>query len=145
MPAWLINSESVSSDFVDGEVVAIHLGTGIYYSLRGPAALLWQALARTQDAAGLGRALAAQFEVGEEQARKDAETFAQQLQEEQLVLAVDPSARSEPAAPAVERRPYTAPQLERYADLQDLLLLDPIHEVSNQGWPHQPAKPDKPA
>jgi hypothetical protein len=129
---------------MDGEVVAIQLNTGIYYSLRGPAALLWQTLDKPSDSAGLARTLAAQFEVAAEQAGKDTEAFLQQLQTEQLIIAADAASTGAPAAAAGARQPYAAPQLERYADLQDLLLLDPIHEVGEQGWPHQP-KPDKPA
>ena len=30
---------------------------------------------------------------------------------------------------------YTAPKLATYSDLQDLLLLDPIHDVDETGWP----------
>jgi len=142
MPAWIINQESVSSDFVDGEVVAIHLGTGIYYSLRGPAALLWQALEKSSDEAGLAGWLTAQYEVPVEQAGKDVAGFMQQLLAEQLIIATDTAPA--PAGLGGERRPYTAPQLERYADLQDLLLLDPIHEVNEQGWPHQPPQPGQP-
>ena len=144
MPTWIINRESVSSDFVDGEVVAIHLATGLYYSLRGPAARLWQGLDKPRDEAGLSQMLAAQFDVSAEQAAKDVAVFIQQLLAEQLILATETPADPEPAVPAGERRPYAVPQLERFADLQDLLLLDPIHEVGEQGWPHQP-QPDKPA
>ncbi len=32
-------------------------------------------------------------------------------------------------------RAYTVPALTRYDDLDDLLLLDPIHEVDDAGWP----------
>jgi hypothetical protein len=35
---------------------------------------------------------------------------------------------------------FEAPVLNRYTDMQDLLLLDPIHEVDETGWPIQ--KPD---
>lgn len=28
--------------------------------------------------------------------------------------------------------------LRAYADMEDLLLLDPIHEVHETGWPNQP-------
>lgn len=144
MSAWIINRESVSSEFLEGEVVAIHLSTGIYYSLRGPAALLWQALDQPRDAVGLGRILAGQFEISAEQAGKDAETFVRQLQTEQLVIATEMIASSEAGSPGAVRAAYTVPQLERYADLQDLLLLDPIHEVGEQGWPHPPPKPGQP-
>lgn len=34
-----------------------------------------------------------------------------------------------------ERRPYQPPQVEAFNDLQDILLLDPIHDVDEAGWP----------
>ena len=36
----------------------------------------------------------------------------------------------------VERVPYVPPVLEKFTDMQDLILLDPVHEVSERGWPH---------
>ena len=33
---------------------------------------------------------------------------------------------------------FEAPRLERYTDMKDYFLLDPIHEVDTAGWP-QPA------
>jgi hypothetical protein len=32
---------------------------------------------------------------------------------------------------------FAPPTLEQYTDMQELLLLDPIHEVDEQGWPLQ--------
>jgi hypothetical protein len=32
---------------------------------------------------------------------------------------------------------YDIPKLQKYTDVQSLLLLDPIHEVSEVGWPAQ--------
>ncbi len=31
------------------------------------------------------------------------------------------------------------PRLETYSDMQDLILLDPVHEVDERGWPHAQA------
>jgi hypothetical protein len=31
---------------------------------------------------------------------------------------------------------FEAPELVAYTDMQELLLLDPIHEVDERGWPH---------
>jgi hypothetical protein len=31
---------------------------------------------------------------------------------------------------------YEAPKLSAYTDMQELLLLDPIHEVDESGWPN---------
>ena len=40
-----------------------------------------------------------------------------------------------PPPPNAVRKPYTAPAVQKYDDLEDLLLLDPIHEVDEAGWP----------
>ena len=39
------------------------------------------------------------------------------------------------------RAPFVAPELKRYADMQDLLLLDPVHDVDEKGWPNALAAP----
>jgi hypothetical protein len=31
--------------------------------------------------------------------------------------------------------PFTPPALTKFTDMQDLLLLDPIHDVGSGGWP----------
>jgi hypothetical protein len=35
-----------------------------------------------------------------------------------------------------EKLKFEPPILEKYVDMQDLLLLDPIHEVDERGWPN---------
>jgi hypothetical protein len=64
--------------------------------------------------------------------------FLRDMQDEDLILPV----LNGPALAAVTRpqsglprRPFTSPVLERFNDLQDLLLLDPIHDVDTTGWP----------
>ena len=51
--------------------------------------------------------------------------------------------------PAADRRvppptpgePFAAPTVERFTEMQDLLTLDPIHEVDDLGWPHAARPP----
>ncbi len=138
MSTWIINRDSVSADLLEGEVVAIHLGTGIYYSLRGTAAAFWEMLGKPADASLLAAALGARFAVEPETARRDAAAFLAQLEKEALIRPADAGAPGEAIAPAAGRAPYAPPVLERFSDLQDLLLLDPIHDVGAQGWPHRP-------
>ena len=33
---------------------------------------------------------------------------------------------------------YQSLCFEKYTDLADLILLDPVHDVSDAGWPHEP-------
>ena len=40
------------------------------------------------------------------------------------------------AAPTAWPNAYTAPQIERYDDIADIMMMDPIHEVDKTlGWP----------
>jgi len=139
---WLINRPAVSSELLQGEVIAIHLETGIYYSLRGSAAEVWTGLTSGADAAVLARRLVVAFGITPEEASRDVRTFLQALLAEGLV--VETLSEPSPAAPlpaAPSSAAYAPPALERFSDLQDLLLLDPIHDVGAHGWPQ--AMPDK--
>jgi hypothetical protein len=62
----------------------------------------------------------------------------EQLLAEGLVVedADAPVGASPPAPPADALEP---PALEKFTDMQDLILLDPVHEVDERGWPHAPA------
>ena len=69
------------------------------------------------------------------------QTFVTALLDEDLiedVEEVDDLDRHDAVAGDGERRPFSPPQVQRFDDLQELLLLDPIHDVSDQGWPHTP-------
>ena len=35
----------------------------------------------------------------------------------------------------INKIPFEEPKLEKYSDMEDLLLLDPIHDVEDEGWP----------
>lgn len=136
MAAWRIHHESVSHDLLNGEVVAIHLGTGIYYSMRGSAAAIWQMLASPVDIGGMVEALAAAC--GRDRCGLEGEVsaFLERLRAENLI--VEEAFAGSVVAPAMVGQAYAPPGLERFADLQDLLLLDPIHDVGAQGWPNRP-------
>lgn len=140
MSGWAINRASVSSDLLEGEVVAIHLGTGVYYSLRGSAATIWQALAAPAEVSTLVAAVTRAHEIDTTRAAEDVAGFLEQLRREELVVAGFAAAGA-PSLQTSARQPYAPPVLERFADLQDLLLLDPIHDVGVQGWPHR-AQPE---
>ena len=39
--------------------------------------------------------------------------------------------------PMAHQESYQAPVFERFTDMGDLLLLDPVHEAEDEkGWPH---------
>jgi len=132
----------VTHERLDDEVIAINLENGAYYAFDGVAADCWNLVdqhAATDDIVDL---LAARYSTGGADVRADVSTFVARLLEERLAItpdaplpAVDRAQLALPDPAGPEPRAYTAPVVERYNDLDELLLLDPIHEVDDAGWP----------
>ena len=130
---------SVTWDEIGGEIVAINLLTGHYHSLRGTArdvfVLIHAAVALDEVVTMLASPTDVTAEMGE--AVRD---FTAELVRAGLVRAaeVGEALSHDPSPPLGERnaaRPWVAPVLETYTDLEDLMLLDPVHDVDAQGWP----------
>jgi hypothetical protein len=126
-----IPSERVVSEVIDGEVVAIDLESGRYYSLEGAAARAWEAIQAGEQLGGIAEAVAADAGISADEARPDVAAFIAELQAEGLVMNGN-GATAPPAGPG--RIPLV---LHRYTDMQDLIVIDPIHDVDETGWPNR--------
>lgn len=129
---------------VDGEVLVIDTEGGAYFSLRGAGALIWPLLV-----AGLSRAEAVAacdtlFDTPTEAARTEIGALFDRLEAEGVLRPARDGGTAPASAPAstpasapatAVRHAYSPPILERYDDMRDLLTLDPIHEVTDSGWP----------
>lgn len=127
---------------IEGEVIIVNLDKGLYFSTDGVGACIWAMIVagRTADEVILWAEDA--FDAGDVVAA-DVAAFLDDLRENELVRDVaetpDGGDFDMPAAPAT----YEKPTLNVYADMEELLLLDPIHDVSDDaGWPH--AAPEHP-
>ena len=127
-----VNKPEVVDESVDGEVLIVHLGTGNYYSARGSGEAIWQMFAGGATVGEVVGAINGGAPASEASAA--VERFLGTLQEEELLRP-----RSAEAPPVAEAQPLAAfsePLLEKYTDMQELLLLDPIHDVDEAGWPN---------
>jgi hypothetical protein len=128
-------------DTIDNETIAINQMTGAYYSLEGASALAWECLASGASTTDIAAVLAAAYigERGEIDAAVEA--FVAELLAEQLIVPTPPHGMSQnghvPAQPTsnAQGKPFTGLRLQRYTDLEVMLLADPIHEVDETGWP----------
>lgn len=134
---FLLNAENVVHDTIDGEVLAIRSDTGAYYSMQGPAATAWCALVSGGHVDHLAVLVAAHHGVDEQSVGVSLRTFAESLVAESLLRRAPADAHAaEPELPPETRgQEWDVPAFEKYTDMQDLLLFDPIHEVQPQGWP----------
>jgi hypothetical protein len=139
MSSFRVNSPPVVHDTIDGETVVIHPVTGIYYSLSGTASWIWDRLARGWDTPSILTALQSAYpQEPESVIHESYEAFLQELAKEQLVVPASQAVTAAEPGSQPDGQPFVAPVLQRYQDMQELLLLDPIHEVEASGWPaHQ--------
>ena len=114
----------------DGEAVLVHLGTGRYYALNAAGTAIWE-LVRD------GRAPGEVVELLGGDRGADVAVFLDQLLGEGLLVGGNGAAPA-PVAEGVNGDEWTdPPTLQRFDDLEDLLLVDPIHDVTlgADGWP----------
>jgi hypothetical protein len=130
---------AVNHERLDDEVIAINLDTGVYFAMDDTAADCWSVLAAAGTIDDMVALLVARFEVESDVARRDVEAFSESVVTNGLAMAVEATeagAVSSDVAPVGSvRLPYVAPVLQGYDDLETLLLIDPIHEVDDAGWP----------
>jgi len=133
-----VNSRQVMSETIDGETIVIHLGTGSYYSLQEAGADIWAAIARGANEAQILDELERRYDGQRDDFVPGVTALLGELQAEELVLQSPNGSGYAPAAgdAPLERAPFVEPKLEKHTDMQDIILLDPVHEVDDRGWPH---------
>jgi hypothetical protein len=139
---YRLNAPRVVQETIEGEVVAVDLEQGTYFSLRGVAAEIWAPVVGGQSAADVAGALARRYASDPGVILAAVTAFTADLVHEGLVVATDEPTiaipglvEPEPADAAAARATFCAPKLDKYTDMAELLLIDPIHEVDERGWP----------
>lgn len=144
---YIVNAPSVIGEVLDGEAIIVNLDSGAYYSLRNTGGAIWNLLEKGATLSQVIDQMVRQYHGPVEAIEASVHALAYELQAEKLIVpAPQPApqpAVSPPATPAPngngDRQPFQPPILEKFTDMADLLLLDPIHEVDEAaGWP-QPA------
>jgi hypothetical protein len=124
-------------DFEDfsNEIVIINTNTGSYYTISGSSVtvLRWFFLPITIDKVNYLIQETFPNEVS------DASTFVDWLKLQDLIQAVDNSEVTEDEQNITSESPivFNDWTYSRFDDMSDLIRLDPIHDVSDKGWPHQ--------
>jgi coenzyme PQQ synthesis protein D (PqqD) len=142
---YRVNNPRVMHETIEDEVIVVDLTTGSYYSLRATGAEIWHALERGLPENEIAGAIAGRYEGALEDVAAAVAEFLRLLSEEGLVESWNGTGEASPSelAPTVEddrpRERFQPPVLEKHTDMQDLILLDPVHDVGAQGWPHPQA------
>lgn len=138
--SYRINQPAVIAEVIDGEAIIVNLDSGAYYSLRDSACAIWELVAQQMTIPQVVQTLATRYAGPQEAIAAGVTALVEQMLAEQIILpAAAESSSGSPALPpngAGDLPPFQPPALEKFTDMADLLLLDPIHEVDAMGWPH---------
>ena len=129
-----LKAPDVVARVIDGEAILIAFETGSYYSARGAGGFVVDAIQRSATLAAILDAFAGAGAPENGDIPRQIGDFVAELQAEGLIETGDGA--SAPEGVALPEQPtFEPPVLEKYRDLEDLLVLDPIHDVDAAGWP----------
>ncbi len=131
------NAPKVVSEVIDGELVLIDFDSGSYFSSNLLGARIWELIEQGQPIDVIQKTVAALYSHESLDLSSSTLGFVEQLIDKNLIVAAEPrippveiSPCSDPIQPVNE-----GPVLQEFEDMQELLLLDPIHDTDEAGWP----------
>jgi hypothetical protein len=136
-PEFTVRPAGVVHDTIDGETLVIDLETGSYYTLEGAGATAWQVLTGGATQAAVTSAVAGTLKLGHEAAADAVARLLLELHDKELIWSPDGGRSDIRGASTQTGTVLPGLALRCYDELQELLLIDPIHEVDDAGWPNR--------
>jgi hypothetical protein len=140
-----INTPHVVAETLDGEATIVDLDSGTYYALNESGSLIWDGVIAGTATSQIAESFASAYKLDGDDAIHAVEDLVRKLTDANLIVEATNASQNGAAATAAApgsshgaSREYAEPELSTYTDMQELLLLDPIHEVDESGWPSQP-------
>jgi Coenzyme PQQ synthesis protein D (PqqD) len=135
-PRFRLNEPRVVAETAGGVVIAVDLGAGTYHTIGGDSTRLWEAIVSGATSGEVADAVAATTGGSREAALAAVAGFARTLAAAGwIVERGDVPAEAQAVDLAGCGSGLLEPGFETFTDLQDLILLDPVHEVDERGWP----------
>jgi hypothetical protein len=142
-----VNQPKVVFESFADETVLVNLDSGFYYSLGGCAGRVLALVDEGNPVETIPGLLLGEFSGDPATIKIETEKFIAQLAAEAIFVPAPPAdvrkageqASAGVTGAAAVHPPFQPPTIEKFSDMQELLLLDPIHEVDEMGWPHAAA------
>jgi hypothetical protein len=127
----------VVHETIDGETILIHMGTGTYYSVEGAGSDIWNLAAAGHPKQEIVERLAERYGADRDLVTQGVEALTAELIDEELLISSPNGAREPVELAALDGGEFAAPVLAKYTDMQEFMLVDPLHDVDlAAGWPH---------
>jgi hypothetical protein len=136
---YRVNKPDVILEDFSDEVVIVNLASGNYYSIDAVGAAIWTMIQKQTAVRDIAVNLSRSYEGDPAAMEQAVMKFIDELLAENLIVPdATLTAESTGIDPVIvgERASFVPPALNKYTDMQELLLVDPIHEVDETGWPN---------
>lgn len=134
--SYKLNAQFATYEVLEGEAVVVNLLSGIYYSLDKEQTYVWERLMETFSLESIALALSNKFSISFNDLATKIHSFACELEKENLIFK---SIETCDTAVSLLPSEFTLRELtpiQKFTEMKELLQLDPIHEVDEQGWPY---------
>jgi hypothetical protein len=143
-----VNTPTVTHETIDGEAVIINLDSGNYYSLVEVGSFIWGLVEKGASPSEVQDLVVQTYQGDATDIGRGVQELLDQLQQENLIVPADGAGALDrtqvtPSNNSHEKPSFNPPLLHKYSDMQELLSLDPIHDVDEAGWPKPNPDPQK--
>jgi hypothetical protein len=132
--------QQVIHETVGGETMIVRLDSGNYYSLNSTGGRVWALIEKGASGSQIAAEFAGLYGLDKKIAEAQTDLFLSSLIKEGLIFqngsSPDAGAAHKPDGIRRLTGSFEPPLLNKYSDMQELLILDPIHDVSEAGWPN---------
>ena len=138
---YRVDLPNIMHEMIEKEVVVVNLDNGTYYSFDGVGGQIWQLLSgKGRSLVSLTTKIASLYSMEQATISAAIERFVSRLSDEQLISVLTDEddttgAIGEESSATPLSAKFADPVLQKYTDMENLLLADPIHEVEDTGWP----------
>jgi hypothetical protein len=141
---YRVNAPQVIAETIGEETMIVNLAKGHYFNLQGAGVDVWECIERGGQQSEMLALLEARYVAADGEIEGSVSRLLAELEAEELIVATEvevspmlPSAMAQ--SDTTSRTAFVLPPLAKFTDMQDIILLDPVHEVEPRGWPHAPA------
>jgi hypothetical protein len=138
MKAYQLDKTNIAQEVFGNEAVLINIPIGKYYSVRGTTGIkILELLQEPTSLESIWANIQNEFQLDEATARTEIEAFINQLEIESIIDGASETVSVIGEESAI-KLPYEKVELEIFDDMQELIMLDPIHDVESfKGWPQK--------
>lgn len=132
---YRINEEKMFYDMAEGQAIVINFTTGMYYGTSSLGSAVLDALVAGASVESVLAAVQALPGCPDDMAAR-MDGFVAQLLEKEVLVAVEGEGAAAPPMDASVLQDGFVLTVDEFAEVQDLILADPVHEVDvEMGWP----------